>query len=463
MHDILLVGNNLAMLVAALELAAKGRKVGLLLDGKSGGGHFAGTRLDGHDFDIGMVLFERNASAEQSTDLGDYQPSRRNDSARFVALAASYLDRYVPTVPVPTPQVFAAGRRHADFVVSNRLDCFSSLAEKESVRRELADTSSADGLHASHKFSSSEYDSATYEQASLFNHGLTLHRVFFDPLCEKILGVPSSTIMARYHRLGWLPLYYPETLTNAVSGELDGLAEYSFWAAAGGFSGSFVKELLRALQDSSVDITEGAVTELTQNADNSYAVVVEGVEYLSRKLALGVTQERASQLLQLPAVSAADGVSVGILMGLVHRASLLHTTSCLFVMDPEYAVYRITDQDACAGLNGEWHRISIETNPAYFSRLYPAAEADQQQACLVAELVRLQVITEPGAFKVVRYIQAANALPLPTVAMAHDAGRFAAALAERPGLELTGSLLGLGVSSLNDQIVQGLKLAEQWS
>jgi len=462
MHDILLLGNNIAMLVAALELAAKGRRVGLLLDGKSAGGHFAGTRLEGHDFDIGMVLFERAASAAQSTDLGDYQPSRRNDSARFAALAAGYLDRHVATVRVPTPQVFAAGNRHADFVISNRLDCFSSLADGGAVRRELADASSAHRLHASHKVASVEYDSATYEQASLFNHGPTLHGACFEPLCEKILGVPSSSIVARYHRLGWLPLYYPQTLAKAVSGEPDCLAEYPFWSAAGGFSGELVATMQRALEDSAVEIIEGAVTALTLETDGYYAVAVQGLAYRSRHLALGVTQERASQLLQLPATAAVPGVSVAILLGLVHRDLLVHTASCLFVLDPDYAVYRITDQDACAGLDPEWHRISVETNPTYFSRLYRATDTDQQQACMVAELVRLKVIADPGAFKVLRHIRAANALPLPTAAAVQDAARLAVVLADRPQLELTGGLLGMGASSLNDQIVQGLRLAEQW-
>lgn len=462
MHEIILLGNNLAMLVAALELSSRGRKVVLMLDGKSAGGHFSGAQFDGYNFDIGMVLFERAASAAQSSELSEYRPQRRNDSARFTTLTANYLDRYISTVRVPTPQVFAGGRRYADFVVANRLDCFSSLVDPEIVRGELSDVPVSDALHASRKLVSSAYDSASYEQASLFNHGPTLHSACFEPLCEKILGVSSSTILARYHRLAWLPLYHPETVLKVVSGGQECLAEYPFWSAVGGFSGELTRSLKRSLLESSVEIVEEAVSDMVQDADGRYTVTVQNVEYSSFRLGLGLTQERARQLLRKPATQAAEGVSVSILFGLVPRRHLVDVVSSLFVLDSEYAVYRVSDQDACAGLDPEWHRLSIEINPVYFARLYPEINVNQQQACILAEIVRLKVISELGAFKVLRYIQVANALPLPTVTALHDSVQFAAELCDQSGLELTGSLLGMGVSSINDQIVQGLKLAEQW-
>ena len=461
MYDILLLGNNLAVLVAALELAAKGRKVGLLLDGKAAGGHFGGIRLEDYEFDIGMVLFERAASVPQSVDLNSYQVGQRNDSARFVSLVADYLDRYVATIRAPTPQVIVGGRRHADFVVANRLDWFDSLSDPEVIVHELADAPIRHELHASNKLSSPAYDSASYEQASLFNHGATLHHVCFRPLCEKLLGVSPTTILARYHRLGWLPLYYPQTLTKALSGEPNCLAEYPFWSAVGGFSGEFVSKMLSALKRSSVDIVDDVVNELKCNPDASYSVGIQGGEYQSQRLVLGSTQERASQLLLQPAPPRLDGVSVGILLGVVHRDHLLQVSSCLFVADSEFSIYRITDHDACAGLDSEWHRISVEINPAYFSRLYPNIEPARHQAQIVTELVELNVIDKPAALRVLRYMCADNALPLPTAVAVQDAGRFAA-LNDQPGLALTGSLLGIGVSSLNDQIVQGLRIAEQW-
>ena len=56
--DVILLGNNLALMVAARELAAQGQSVVMLSDGKRPGAHFTGMRVENHDFDIGMVLFE---------------------------------------------------------------------------------------------------------------------------------------------------------------------------------------------------------------------------------------------------------------------------------------------------------------------------------------------------------------------------------------------------------------------
>ncbi len=59
MADALLVGNNLAVLVAAAELGEAGRDVVLVTDGRPPGGHFRGLRVAGTDFDIGMVTLEQ--------------------------------------------------------------------------------------------------------------------------------------------------------------------------------------------------------------------------------------------------------------------------------------------------------------------------------------------------------------------------------------------------------------------
>ena len=59
MDEVLLAGNNLAMLVAVSELARRGRRVRLCSDAKPLGGHFAGMRLQGQGYDIGMVMLEQ--------------------------------------------------------------------------------------------------------------------------------------------------------------------------------------------------------------------------------------------------------------------------------------------------------------------------------------------------------------------------------------------------------------------
>ncbi|WP_236173883.1 hypothetical protein [Pseudomonas pseudonitroreducens] len=462
MSETLLIGNNLALLVAALQLAERGRPVRLLLDGKPAGGHFAGMRLDGQGFDIGMVLFEHDSRVPQSADVQGYDPARRNDCARFTALAGDYLERFVATLEVPTPQVHSGGARHPDFIMANRLERFADWPEAGKVLDELAQVDSHHPLHAAGKITHPAYDRASYAEASLVNHGATLHRQVFEPLCEKILGVPSAQILARYHRLGWLPLYYPQTLSKAFAGEDHGLPEYRFRAAREGYSGALVEGLLEALQASGVSI-DAAPLEGLERTPEGLVARLAGQSMAADRVALGVAPQRAAELLGQPAAEPPPAASVSLVLGRVAREHLPQKTTCLLVADAQFALFRVTDHDAVAGLDPQWHRVSLECNPDYFSRRYPAADAGHPLPQLLGELAELGVIRHPDDFVVLRHLQARNALALPNAAAQEVCASLQRAIAGDARFALTGSLLGLGVASLNDQIIQGLKLAEQWS
>lgn len=462
MSETLLIGNNLAMLVTALQLAERGKPVRVLLDGKPAGGHFAGMRLDGQGFDIGMVLFEHDSPAAQCESVRDYDPARRNDCARFTAVAGRYLQRFVATVEVPTPEVHSGGVRHPDFVIANRLERFARWPDSTTVMGELAQVDSSHPLHASGKTSQPTYDHASYAEASIFNHGATLHRQVFEPLCEKILGVSSTQILARYHRLGWLPLYYPQTLHQAFAGEPHGLPEYRFRAARDGYSGALVEELLQALEASGVTLHAEPLERLERTADGFVAQLAD-MRFSADRIALGVSPQRAAELLGLPASAPPPAASVSLVLGKVPREHLPSLTGCLLVADSGFALFRVTDHDAVAGRDPQWHRLSLECNPDYFRRRYPDADAGAPLPQLLGELVELGVIRHADDFVVLRHLQARNALALPTAAAQEVSASLLRAVEGDARLALTGSLLGLGVASLNDQIIQGLKLAEQWS
>ena len=81
------------------------------------------------------------------------------------------------------------------------------------------------------------------------------------------------------------------------------------------------------------------------------------------------------------------------------------------------------------------------------------------------ELADLLGVSEFGdtLIKPLKCITAQNALVVPTAQEIARASTLSEALAyAAPGAVLTGSLLGYGVASLNDQLVQGIKLAEEF-
>jgi hypothetical protein len=154
---------------------------------------------------------------------------------------------------------------------------------------------------------------------------------------------------------------------------------------------------------------------------------------------------------------------VHILFGLISRERLLETDSCLLVLDADKAIYRVSNQDAAAGTGAQHCRVSVEFNPGYASQLYGEGSDEQLLERIVLELVMLGVISDISDFQLLRSIQARAALPFANNQLVASTGELAELASQWPGLELTAGLLNVGVSSFNDQVIQGLKLADGWS
>jgi hypothetical protein len=66
--------------------------------------------------------------------------------------------------------------------------------------------------------------------------------------------------------------------------------------------------------------------------------------------------------------------------------------------------------------------------------------------------------------RILRCFTAQNALSIPTPEQVIRSSKTESFLAKAaPGAALTGNLLGYGVTSLNDQIIQGLKISEEFA
>ena len=83
-RPIVLVGNALAVLVAAATLARRGADVVVVNPTRNWGGHFTTFEAGGTVFDPGMVLYEFTSFSPQGPeDVATYDPSVRNDVGRF--------------------------------------------------------------------------------------------------------------------------------------------------------------------------------------------------------------------------------------------------------------------------------------------------------------------------------------------------------------------------------------------
>lgn len=455
MDEPLLIGNNMAVLVAAAERVRQGRRSVVLTDGKPLGGHFAGMRIGDERFDVGMVMLEKLAPTAAGASLSTYDPRQRNDWTRFADRAAAWLDACEPLLRTPTPESRVDGRRVPDHLIANRLDVFRGAAEQAPVLER------SDPRHAASKTTGAAYEELSYAEAAEANHGAALHAHYIEPFVRKLTGHGSDILLARYHRAAWAPLYYPETLAAALRGEPVALAEYPFWTTRSGCVGDLVARLCEQVADSPLVrlVTEPLAS--MQVCGPRWTVATASCVVGSEHVALGLSVERARALLGLTEQPAPLAASVVLMVCRVRSDAIRHGLSCLMVVDDELATYRVTDQDALAGRDPAWHRVVVEASPDSLQSLAVGAAPQER---LVRELQQLMGVEEPAAVQVLKTMHARNVLALPTPdEVVRAAASHQALAAVAPGAALTGGLLGYGVMSMNDQIVQGLKLAEDFA
>lgn len=462
MGDALLVGANLAALVAARELATAGVPVTLLTDGRPVGGHFGGLVADGVAFDIGMVTLERPAPGTGPVPpLRDHDPDRRYDWTRFGALVDRWQAGRAELRRTPTPEVVVGGRRWPDHLMTDRLEVLAGAAAPGPGPDRL------DPRHAAHKVTGAAYATLTYREAALVNHGPDVQDRLVEPFLQKVLGPDRDLLLARHHRAAWLPLYWPATVAAASRSEPTAVAEHPFWTTADGLVAELVTGLRAELAaDPLVVVDDGPVRSVHRSAGELDVRTDRGSSRHPTPV-LGLPADRARELLGLPAPAPAPAAPVAVLCCLVRAGAIGDPAGCLLVVDPGVVAYRVTDQDAQAGRDPAWHRVTVEAGHA--GHLLAGAGSDLARR-LVEELVGLLGLPggDPGPggtghpdVRVLRLLRAPRALPVPTAgSVAADRGTREELLAA--GVVPTGGLLGTGLGSLADQVLQGLAVAERF-
>lgn len=461
MAEVVLVGANLATLVAATELAAAGQRVALLTDGQAPGGHFRGLVVGGVVFDTGMVTLERPDVLDGAVPpLVGYDPDRRYDWTRFGALVDRWQAGRADLRRTPTPQVLVEGRRVPDHLMSDRLDVFAGALPPSPL------LDRADPRHAAGKTMAPSYDVLGYREAALVNHGVDVQTRLVDPFLGKVLGSAAEGLLARYHRSAWLPLYWPDTVAAATRGEATAVPEHPFWTTGSGLVADLVLGLQAEVAASPlVTVDEGAVRSLARGA-GVMRVTTDGGTWEHPAPALGLAVGRSRELVGLAPVPAGPAAPVSVLCCLVRSDAVGHPVGCLLVADGDLATYRVTDQDAQAGRNPAWSRVTVEAGAAGQRLAESGVDLARR---LVEELVGLLGMPAsdvgPGGtshpdVQVLRLVSAPRALAVPTAGSVAGDRRSRDELADA-GLLLTGGLLGTGLNSLADQVVQGLALAER--
>lgn len=456
-------GGSLAALVAADQLAEAGETVQLVTPSPHLGGHFAGVTVGGARFDAGLVIFEYGALNSGGTpDPLTYDADVRNDCGRFGAVLAAYTESLGITLErVPALQMWLDGRRLPDFVFDTRLEGLRAmprwLREHARAELELLVSRGEHPLHARRKYREPRYRSASYEEASVANHGVVLHHACLDPFARKVTGRPPSELLALYSRAAWLPLFWPETLLAALDGAPAPLPDMPFHVSRGGAVADLAAAIVARLTASPRVTHVVAPARALSAAGDGIRLQVDGRILHGTQLVWGHDLDELERLVTGASGPAVTRAPVTIVLAQVPRGDLADAAVGTLILPEDHALpYRITNQSTNAGVPDEaLVRVSVE---------WGGADAPTDDDALLAvtqgALARTGITRPDAGFASHRILRIPRALVVPSAAN-RNILLGARARVEASGLPIlpVAPAAGFCVASLNDQLVQGMKAA----
>ena len=465
--DSVVIGNSLSALVAATELERLGHEVTIVKPPGPWGGYFSGVRAHDQTFDAGMVMLEFTAFAAQAGlgEIESYDPLVRNDIGRFASVVRDWAHARFSTREIAPLSMWVAGATLPDLIMGNDLDALAQLPFAESALIDLRSARPAGDLHASQKARGPAFEACEFEVASRANHGNTLHDRLMAPFLEKVMAPHAQYVLARYHRIPWLPLYWPETLASVLAG-----APAPFTASPLAYPvDTTVADVVSLLAPPLVASPRVRLIDqwpigFKPSGRGGRLTFSDGATIEARHVAWA---HSASTLIEALGEEAPSPelrrVPLALALFNVPSTSIRSAFSVLQVVDPGFVLYRITDLTACAGGSETPRKWVVEFNLHVFEARYGPGHSDESILELTAdEIHKLGLVSEPGEMVTlaVRRIPGGFAVPDRESLDAWTQDRKIID-ANAPAISLMGPASGFMVTSFNDQVVQGLKFARQ--
>lgn len=450
-------GGSVAALVAADALAERGAAVRLLLPARGVGGGFAAIRRDGRVLELGVRALELGyEGVGDPPPLADYVPGigAHRPYARLVDgwVRALVGDRIVA---LDRPLMFVDGRLVDDlYFTTDALAVRAALAadEREAIAaqaRAARDVLGDAGLLAPARAAQLAAMSTT--DASLANHGARFHERFVAPFADKVVPGGADAVLAPLRRKIWVPLFWPATLAQACNG-----GDVAFrpdrplhTIAPDGCSGLVDALRERLAARGVVGETVGRL-EAVEAGDGGAVTLrfADGEPVVAHRPVLGGV---APELFGAAGVAYRPAQARSVIAWVEADPADVHVVpSVLTIVDPDIPAMRVSSGGR--GLPGR-RLLTVE--------LRHDLPEEEMAGAAVDALERCGVVREDADLDVVM-AAAAPTFPLPT---ADNVAAFAAARAAFDAAALDAVVVGgaadFAADALGEQIVQGLKAAEE--
>lgn len=438
-----IVGNSIAGLVSAFEFSQKGINCNYYCDIEKVAAFFRGNTLEGIRTDYGMNLLEFTSfNVNAGDDIASYSPWIRNDCGRFVGTVQKFLEQLgVSTYEVKRPEIYFRGKYYDDFIFSNSFQILKAFSRDE-INNIVSDLSSdykkSSILHASNK-NNEKAAELSYHDSSLFNHGSLIHNEVIVPFTGKLAKISLNDLPSKFHRHLWFPLYYPETILNAIKTQnWDELAaKTKFYYPTEKFFGCSVEKMILKIKNSGYIKIINRMEFPLLNSDDNYNIITEPL----RDLRL---PEEVYKIQDLPKAK------VVVYQMIFNSNDIDRVFSAINFVDKQIPFYRITLQSASEILSHAIIHVEVGDH------------ADSTADEIILGLKTCGILKVNAMPKQINKISSMISIPsLSKVNLMNELNDRVKNISQNTTkkMSLIGTASCFGTYSFNDQIIQGKKAA----
>jgi hypothetical protein len=459
-EPIVVVGGSIAALVAADTIAGRGRSVRLLLPERGVGSGFLPIEVRGRRLELGPRLIELAYDDEPAPapSLAAYRPGPHGHRP-YLQLVQQVVTELAgdDLRPARRPDLVRGGSRGLDFLLCGDLVDLPRLVdhgERQAIATESAEALGREGtagVLAPER--ERELWQRTLAEASVHNHGRTFHEMFIEAIASKVVPGGSASVLAALRRKIWLPLFYPATLHDAVAGALDYRPERPIHTIADGGMGVLVARLLERCRAQCEEVVVRPALSGVETTDRGGVCLLFG-DGTTEQVREAVLAAGAEEVFRAGGVSCSlERIRTVLAWVDVDATAMQDPPSTLFAVDPDVEAYRVSESTA----SREPGKVTLTVE------LRHDIAAEEAAAAAVRSLLSLGLIQRPQQASVVHTAAVLSfTAPSRQNKRAFDAAQRAFAARGLP-VEVAGPACGFGADAFNEQVLQGLAVAERLS
>ena len=462
LFDIILVGNNVATLVAANELSKKNIDFCVLHSSDFWGGHFSCIKKFGSNFDIGMTLLEfTDFSDSDNPSIKTFNKNIKGDIGRFSSFLKNYVESIIPLSIIDTPKVMYNDSIINDFLISNNLQGIKNLNIFDQMIEELSNEISGQ-LHPSNKNSSDLFLKQNFDKVSLSNHGKSFHNEIIEKYIKKVINRNTSSIISRFHRQIWLPLYYPESLM-ALNENIDVFSGQPtlFHYPSEGRVGDITKILKNNILNKCSFYKNDEKKYSIKVANDTHEIIFGDSKISAKEVFWSDNLESINS--DITSGYKYDKASIILFFAKIPKDKIQLNFSVLNIINENNFIYRITNQSICSSSNDDLHHVVCEANYDYFKKLNPSSSDEEISNIFIEQLKSMKFLD------VDLKVESAFPMVLKNTYMIPSEENYNNYLHQKnyihkkyPSMYFSGQSNDLFANSLNDQILQGLHFASKF-